>query len=136
MLALQKVRPGSGVQFKMETVLCVEPFDAIIEAAGLPALVGPTLPFLRKRGIFTVVGIHPKPAEIDLTSLVRMHQQIRESYRAPVCAWDGVIAFLDDRQDLMRHMTSHSLPLTDALIGFKAAHDHIASKVILRMEEV
>lgn len=112
------------------------PFDAIIEAAGVPTLVAATLPFLKKRGIFTVVGIHPRPAEINLTSLVRMHQQIRGSYRAPAASWNSVIAFLDGHQDLMRHLISHTLPLTDALLGFQAAHDHIASKVILRTGEV
>ncbi|KAA3515413.1 zinc-dependent alcohol dehydrogenase [Agrobacterium rosae] len=121
----------------MKTALSkFEPFDAIIEAAGVPTLVAATLPFLKKRGIFTIVGIHPKPAEIDLTSLVRMHQQIRGSYRAPATEWDAVIAFLDGHQDLMRHLISHTLPLTDALAGFDAAHDHVASKVILRMGDV
>ena len=111
------------------------PFDAIIEAAGVPSLVGATLPYLKKRGIFTVVGIHPRPAEIDLTSVVRMHQQIRGSYRAPAADWDGVIAFLDANQPLMRQLISHTLPLSEALSGFQAAEDRIASKVILRMGE-
>jgi len=111
------------------------PFDAIIEAAGVPALVSATLPYLKKRGIFTVVGIHPRPAEIDLTSVVRMHQQIRGSYRAPAADWDGVIAFLDANQPLMRQLISHTLPLSDALTGFQAAQDRIASKVVLRMGE-
>ncbi|MES5100226.1 alcohol dehydrogenase catalytic domain-containing protein [Agrobacterium sp. BA1120] len=121
----------------METALSeFAPFDAIIEAAGVPTLVAATLPFLKKRGIFTVVGIHPRPAEINLTTLVRMHQQIRGSYRAHAADWDGVIAFLDGHQDLMRQLISHTLPLNDALAGFQAAHDHVASKVILRMGEV
>lgn len=113
-----------------------QPFDAIIEAAGVPALVGASLPFLKKRGIFTVVGIHARPAEIDLTSLVRMHQQIRGSYRAPAADWDDVIAFLDGHQDLMRQLVSHTLPLTDALIGFEAALSREASKVILSLGDV
>ncbi|MET0173788.1 MAG: alcohol dehydrogenase catalytic domain-containing protein [Agrobacterium vaccinii] len=112
------------------------PFDAIIEAAGVPALVAATLPFLKKRGIFTVVGIHASPAEIDLTSLVRMHQQIRGSYRAPANSWDDVISFLDGHQDLMRQLISHNLPLTDGLVGFEAARSREASKVILRMGDV
>src|SRR5690606_1579023 len=74
------------------------PFDAIIEATGVPALVGATLPFLKKRGIFVIVGIHPQPAEIDLTQLVRMHQQIRGSYRADPVEWDKMVTFLDTHQ--------------------------------------
>lgn len=122
---------------EMKTALSkFEPFDAIIEAAGVPELVGATLPFLKKRGIFTVVGIHARPAEIDLTSLVRMHQQIRGSYRAPAAGWDSVIAFLAHHQDLMRQLISHILPLSDALVGFEAADSREASKVILSMGDV
>lgn len=122
---------------EMETALSqFGPFDAIIEAAGVPTLVAATLPFLKKRGNFTVVGIHPKPATIDLTSLVRMHQQIRGSYRAPASSWEGVIDFLDRHQDMMRNLISHNLPLANALTGFEVAHRREASKVILSMGNV
>lgn len=111
------------------------PFDAIIEAAGVPALVSATLPFLRKRGIFTIVGIHPRPAEIDLTRLVRMHQQIRGSYRASPPDWEKTIAFLDAHQDVMRRLVSHRLPLADAFEGFEVSHKRLASKVLLQIGE-
>lgn len=107
------------------------PFDAIIEAAGVPSLVNASLPFLKKRGIFTVVGIHPRAAEIDLTRLVRMHQQIRGSYRAPPATWDDVLRFLEANQDLMRGLISHRFALTEALEGFELAHNRVASKVML-----
>jgi len=107
------------------------PFDAIIEAAGVPSLVNASLPFLKKRGIFTVVGIHPRAAEIDLTRLVRMHQQIRGSYRAPPATWDDVLRFLEANQDLMRGLISHRFSLTEALEGFELAHNRVASKVML-----
>ena len=107
------------------------PFDAIIEAAGVPSLVNASLLFLKKRGIFTVVGIHPRAAEIDLTRLVRMHQQIRGSYRAPPATWDDVLRFLEANQDLMRGLISHRFSLTEALEGFELAHNRVASKVML-----
>ena len=109
------------------------PFDSIIEAAGVPSLVDACLPFLKKRGIFTIVGIHPRPAKIDLTRLVRMHQQIRGSYRAPAATWDEILSFLRQNQEIMRDLISHRFPLSDALEGFRLAHARIASKVILRI---
>lgn len=118
----------------LEAALAVyPPFDCIIEAAGVPSLVSASLPFLKKRGIFTVVGIHPRPAEIDLTRLVRMHQQIRGSYRAPPAAWDDVLRFLDQNQPLMRGLISHNFALPDALEGFELARTRVASKVMLKI---
>lgn len=109
------------------------PFDAIIEATGVPALVGATLPFLKKRGIFTVVGIDPRPAEIDLTQLVRMHQQLRGSYRASASEWQATISFLNANQELMRKLISHRLSLADALEGFEVSYRRQASKVVLQI---
>lgn len=116
-----------------EALVALGPFDAIIEAAGVPALVGATLPFLKKRGIFTVVGIHPRPAEIDLTRLVRLHQQIRGSYRASPPVWDETIAFLNTHQDMLRQLISHRFSLADALAGFHLAHERKASKVLVEI---
>ncbi|RIX98498.1 alcohol dehydrogenase [Aureimonas flava] len=116
-----------------EALAPLAPFDAVIEAAGVPSLVAACLPFLRKRGIFTVVGIHPRPAEIDLTALVRAHQQIRGSYRAPPRTWDAVLAFLGDNQDTMRRLVSHNIALADAADGFEAARSRRASKVLFHL---
>ncbi|MFN7024178.1 MAG: zinc-binding dehydrogenase [Pseudorhizobium sp.] len=109
------------------------PFDAIIEAAGVPSLVNACLPFLKKRGNFTIVGIHPKAAEVDLTALVRMHQQIRGSYRAAPETWVEILAFLNDHQEMMRGLISHRFPLAKALEGFALAQERVASKVMLRI---
>ncbi|MFN7102622.1 MAG: zinc-binding dehydrogenase [Pseudorhizobium sp.] len=109
------------------------PFDAIIEAAGVPSLVNACLPFLKKRGNFTIVGIHPKAAQVDLTALVRMHQQIRGSYRASPETWDDILAFLNNNQEMMRGLISHQFPLAEALDGFALTGERIASKVMLRI---
>ncbi|SHL54225.1 zinc-dependent alcohol dehydrogenase [Roseibium suaedae] len=108
-------------------------FDAVIEAAGVPALINPCLQVLKKRGILAVVGIHPRPAEVDLTRLVRMHQQIRGSYRAPARTWDEIIDFLDQNQGLMGGLISHHLPLAEAMDGFALSKQRIASKVVLKI---
>jgi L-iditol 2-dehydrogenase/threonine 3-dehydrogenase len=109
------------------------PFDAIIEATGVPALINASLPYLKKRGIFVIVGIHPRAAEIDVTRLVRMHQQIRGSYRAPIAVWDEVIGFLAANQEMMKRLITHRFRLEDALLGFEAARNKSASKVILQV---
>jgi threonine dehydrogenase-like Zn-dependent dehydrogenase len=106
-------------------------FDVVIEATGVPAIIQQGLHVLRKRGVLTVGGIHPGPASIDLTRLVREHQQIRGSYRSPVATWQRVVAYLLEHADRVRPMISHRLPLQDALAGFELARRKAASKVII-----
>jgi threonine 3-dehydrogenase len=107
-------------------------FDAIIEATGAPQIVPEALSCLKKRGIMVIAGIHPRPAEIDLTQLVRNHQQIRGSHRAPVSTWHRVLSFLADNQDRVRQMITHRVDLADAEQGFALALGKTASKVIVR----
>ena len=106
-------------------------FDVVIEATGAPHVVQEALPCLRKRGIFVVAGIHPRPASIDLTLLVRNHQQLRGSYRAPLETWHRVLDFLATNQQRVRGLITHRFDLADAAHGFAAAHDKAASKVVV-----
>jgi len=106
-------------------------FDVVIEATGVPAVVQQALDVLRKRGILVIAGIHPSPVSVNLTRLVRDHQQIRGSYRAPIAIWSRVLDFLSRNRELVRHMISHALPLAQALDGFELARNKAASKVLI-----
>ena len=106
-------------------------FDAVIEATGAPPVVQQGLDVLKKRGIMVVVGIHPKPVTVNLTRLVREHQQIRGSYRAPLATWQRVVDFLGAHADLAREMISHRLPLDQAIEGLELSRSKGASKVMI-----
>ena len=106
-------------------------FDVVIEATGVPAVVAQGLDVLRKGGILVVCGIHPGPASVNLTRLVREQQQIRGSYRAPLATWQRVIAFLSRHAAPVRHMITHKVPLERALDGFELARRKAASKVLV-----
>ena len=106
-------------------------FDVVIEATGVPAVVQPSLEVLRKRGVLVICGIHPKPASVNLTQLVREHQQIRGSYRAPIATWSRVVAYLAQHAEQVSEMISHRVPLSEALAGFDLARNKSASKVVV-----
>jgi len=107
-------------------------FDVVIEATGAPQVIPEALASLKKRGILVVAGIHPRPAAIDLTQLVRNHQQVRGSYRAPIATWHRVLNYLAANQDRVRRLITHRFDLADAEEGFALARDKIASKVVIR----
>ena len=106
-------------------------FDVVFEATGVPAIVQQGLNVLRKRGVLVVVGIHPKPVTVNLTRLVRDHQQIRGSYRAPVATWPRVLRFLGENVGLVGRMISHRLPLEQAIEGLELSRSKDASKVMI-----
>ena len=106
-------------------------FDAVIEATGAAPVVQPGLDVLKKRGIMVIVGIHPKPVQVNLTKLVREHQQIRGSYRAPPPTWQRVVDFLSANADIAREMISHRVPLERAVEGLEMSRTKSASKVMI-----
>jgi threonine 3-dehydrogenase len=106
-------------------------FDVVIEATGVPAVVQQALDVLRKRGILVIAGIHARPVSVNLTRLVRDHQQIRGTYRAPIAIWARVLDFLSRNRELVHHTISHAMPLAQALDGFELARNKAASKVFI-----
>lgn len=107
-------------------------FDVVIEATGAAAVIAPALRALKTHGILVITGIHAAPVAIDLTALVRQHQQIRGSYRAPEAAWPVVVAFMRTHQDTLRHMITHRVSLADAHAGFALARNRQATKVMVQ----
>lgn len=106
-------------------------FDVVIEATGAAAVIGPALQALKSHGVLVITGIHAAPVPIDLTALVRQHQSLRGSYRAPEAAWPEVVAFIAQHQDQLRHMITHRVPLSEAARGFALARERIATKVMV-----
>lgn len=107
------------------------PFDVVIEATGAASVIATAMAALKTRGVLVIAGIHSSPVPIDLTALVRKHQQLRGSYRAPESAWPEVVAFMDQHQETLKHMVTHTVPLADALAGFELARQKQATKVMV-----
>lgn len=107
------------------------PFDVVIEATGVAAVFAPALQALKAHGVLVVTGIHAAPVAIDLTALVRKHQQIRASYRAPEAAWPEVIAFMARHAAVLRQMVTDCVPLARASEGFALARKKVATKVMV-----
>lgn len=107
------------------------PFDVVIEATGVASVIAPALQALKPHGVLVITGIHAVPVSIDLTALVRKHQQIRGSYRAPEAAWPEVIAFMGRQEHVLRHMVTHCVPLSRATEGFALARRKVATKVMV-----
>lgn len=122
---------GGTLEEALAPYLARGKFDVVIEATGVPPIVQQGLNVLRKRGVLVVVGIHPAPVSVNLTRLVRDHQQIRGSYRAPVSTWGCVLQFLAENTALARQMISHRLPLERAIEGLELSRSKGATKVMI-----
>ena len=122
---------GLGMEQGLAPYLQESKFDVVIEATGAPSVIAPALQALKTHGVLVITGIHATPVPIDLTALVRQHQQIRGSYRAPEKDWPKVVDYMRSHQETLRHMITHRLPLARAEEGFALARNKIATKVMI-----
>ncbi|HSV46720.1 MAG TPA: alcohol dehydrogenase catalytic domain-containing protein [Ramlibacter sp.] len=121
-----------GMEQLLAPLLAQGKFDVVIEATGAAAVIKPALAALKTQGVLVITGIHAAPVPIDLTALVRNHQQIRGSYRAPESAWPLVLDFIRGHQEHLRHMITHRVPLSQAEHGFALARNRVATKVMVQ----
>lgn len=123
---------AGGMDAGLAPYLASGPFDVVIEATGAAAVIAPALAALRPRGVLVITGIHAAPVPIDLVALVRRHQEIRGSYRAPESAWPEVMQFMARHADTLRRMITHRVPLAQASEGVALAHRKRATKVMVQ----
>lgn len=121
-----------GMEAGLAPYLSQGKFDVVIEATGAAVVIKPALNALKPHGVLVITGIHAAPVPIDLTALVRQHQQLRGSYRAPEKDWPKVVAFMQQHQDTLQHMITHRLPLSQAYEGFALARNKVATKVMVQ----
>ena len=121
-----------GVEAGLAPYLAEGRFDVVIEATGAAAVIAPAQRALAPHGVLVITGIHAAPVPVDLVALVRNHQQIRGSYRAPEADWPKVVDFMVQHQAALQHMVTHRVPLARAYDAFALARNKIATKVIVQ----
>ncbi len=126
---------GTSMAQGLAPYLTTGKFDVVIEATGAAAVIAPATHALKAHGVLVITGIHAAPVAIDLTALVRQHQEIRGSYRAPESAWPQVVAFMQTHQTVLRHMITHRVPLSKAIEGFALARNKLATKVMVQPDQ-
>lgn len=113
-----------------------EPFQAIIEATGSPDVLRQTMLLLAPHGRMVIAGIHPRPVDIDVTRMVRQHQSLVGSYRAPVSTWQGVMNWIEAHPEWAEHLISARLPLEKIEDGFQLMRRRSVVKVIIEPQSV
>lgn len=109
-------------------------FDVVFEAVGMPTLVAEALPLLRREGVLVIAGIHPRPAEIPLNTVVREQLQLRGTNRGRMADWQRTLDFVVRQGAALAPMVTHRLPLRDALAGFATTRSRQATKAMLLPE--
>ena len=105
--------------------------DLVFEASGNSKSVTQAVNMVRPGGKAILIGIHPAPAEIPTTQLVRQSKSVIGAYGYDAEIWRRAIALFTTGKVRAGPMITHRLPLTQAREGFEAAVRREATKVIL-----
>lgn len=105
-------------------------FDVVLEASGSPKSVPQGLAMVKPGGKVILIGIHPAPAEISTTTVVRSSKSVIGAYGYDADIWNRALALLSTGKVRTEPMITHRLPLTDARHGFELLVKKEATKVI------
>ena len=105
--------------------------DRVFEATGAASSITDGLGVLRQDGVLVATGIHARPVEVNMTSLVRMRHQVRGSHGAPRATWNTVLRLLAQSGDMFRPLISHRVALADTVGGFELSRSKAAVKVMV-----
>ncbi len=108
--------------------------DRVFEATGAASSITDGLSVLRQDGVLVATGIHARPVEINMTSLVRMRHQIRGSHGAPRATWLTVLRLLAQSGEMFRPLISHRIKLGETVGGFELSRTKAAVKVMVLPE--
>jgi L-iditol 2-dehydrogenase len=109
--------------------------DKVFEATGVPSTIDAGLRHLRAGGIFVAAGIHPAPATLDITRLVREKQQIRGTINHSAIDWINASNLIVERGEDLRPLITHRFDLSEGVEAFELAHSRLATKVMFIQDE-
>jgi threonine dehydrogenase-like Zn-dependent dehydrogenase len=108
--------------------------DRVFEATGVAASITDGLAILKRGGVLITTGIHSRPAEINLTDLVRNKHQIRGSHGAIRSTWTTVLRILAEAGEQFRPLITHRIALGETIEGFELSRSKAAMKVMILPE--
>jgi len=105
-------------------------FDVVLEASGSPKSVPQGLAMVKPGGRVILIGIHPAPAEIPTTNVVRSSKSVIGAYGYDADIWNRSLRLLASGKVRTGPMVTHRLPFTEARHGFELLVKKEATKVI------
>jgi L-iditol 2-dehydrogenase len=105
--------------------------DLVFEATGNPSSIKLGLMLLQKSRKMVVLGIHPSPIQLDLTSLVREGKAISGSYAGSPGLWERMISFLAVNSKIIDPLITHRYSLEETIEAFELCLNKQSGKVIV-----
>lgn len=109
--------------------------DVVFEATGNPFVASQAIEATRKGGETVLIGISPRPGEVDFNSIVRREINLKGSYGNTPLTWKRAIALLATRRIHITPLVTHKFALEDAVRAFETALKKKGVKVILKPNE-
>jgi L-iditol 2-dehydrogenase len=106
-------------------------FDVVLECSGSPEAVREALTVIKKRGIFTQIGLFGRPFELNFETIAFKELSLRGSISHPWTAWDAAIRLLESGAVQTRPLVTDVFPLQDWPEAFRKFENKEGTKILL-----
>jgi len=107
----------------------------VLECSGVPSAAEMGLNLVRKRGVYTQIGLFGSPIEIDFEKIAYKELKVTGSFSQKWTAWKKALNLLSQEKIKIRPLISHVLPLSDWKQGFQIHEEKMGMKVVLTPED-
>ncbi len=124
------------VQADAVEALAEHPFEVVIDATGVPAVIEQSFRFLKPRGQFLQFGVTARTAQVRISPYDIFHNDWTIIGSFALCqTFPPAIAWLEHGVIDVAPLISHELPLADFAEGFAKFHAGETLKVHLRVSD-
>lgn len=116
----------------INTITNNEGADVVLECSGAESAVDQGIDLLKKCGIFTQIGLHGKPINIDFEKICFKELDVYGSLSQTNFAYKRTLALLSEKKVNSKALVTHIFPLEEWGKGFKIAEQKEGLKVVLK----
>lgn len=111
-------------------ITCDYGADVVFEAAGVPEAINQGIGMLKRGGTLVSLGMHNRPASIDLTAFNRADLTLTGMHEGPI-TWERALSVVEANASKLVHMITARFRLEDAQAAFDSAARREGAKVLL-----
>ena len=107
--------------------------NVILECSGAPPAVEMGLDLLKKRGIFTQIGLSARPLSINFDKICFKEIDLFGSLSKTNFSWHKTLKLLSSKTIDVRQLITHTLPLEDWEEAFRIAREKEGLKILFKL---
>lgn len=106
--------------------------DVVLECSGAPEAARTGIQIVKKRGVYTQIGLFGKPFEINFETIAYKELQVGGSFSQRWIAWETALKLLELKKVETKPLVTDIYPLQEWQAAFNKFEKRQGTKIVLQ----